>query len=124
METRLRFPFPFAANKRKSAVSVFYLQQTDELPFSDNSILRLQFGSGFLEFCGSRIFSELGHGHGHGPGHGHGRGHGNMDEDMEKWTRTWQHGQGHGDMESWTRTWQHGRRHGNMDKDMETWTKT
>jgi hypothetical protein len=28
------------------------------------------------------------------------------------------------DMETWTRTWQHGREHGNMFEDMETWTRS
>ncbi len=46
-----------------------------------------------------------------------------MDEDMETWTSTWNHGQGHGNMETW--------KHGNMEKwrhedmsvaeDMDTW---
>jgi hypothetical protein len=40
MENKLRFPFPFAANKRKFAVSVFRLQQTKKLPYSFSSVFR------------------------------------------------------------------------------------
>jgi hypothetical protein len=42
-----------------------------------------------------------------------------MDIDMD--------GQGHEDIdediETWTRTWQHGRGYGNTDEDMATWTR-
>jgi hypothetical protein len=41
-KTNFRFPFSFAANRRKFAVSVFYLQQNKrELPFFVNSVFRM-----------------------------------------------------------------------------------
>jgi hypothetical protein len=51
----------------------------------------------------------------------HGQRHRNMDKEMETWTRKWNMDQ---TMETWTKTWKHGRGHGNMDEDMETWTRT
>jgi hypothetical protein len=94
-KTYFRFPFPFAANKRKlplSISSVFRMQQGDMDEDMDMDVVENM-------KTWTRTWK-------------HGRGHGNMDKDMETWTRTWKHGQGHGnmdeDMETWTRTWKHG----------------
>ncbi len=54
-KTNVHFPFPFAANKRKFAVSIFCLKQTNE---SCRFLLGVH-GSGFLEFRGSRNFVRI-----------------------------------------------------------------
>jgi hypothetical protein len=58
----------------------------------------------------------------------HGRGHGNMDEDMERWRRTYPcfHVFDHfsEDTETRTGTWRHKRGHGDMDEDIEEDMKT
>ncbi len=97
-KANFRFPFPFGANKRKFAVSVFCLQLTNgscRFPLVLFSVCRIQ-----------EIWRAWKHG----------------DRDMETWRHRheiWKRG----DMETWrqgdmdTRT----RRHGHGDMDMETW---
>jgi hypothetical protein len=92
-EKNVRFPFPFAANKRKFAVSVFRLQKTNGscgFPLAPFSL------------CGIPEMSRHGHGDVETWRHDTWR-HGNME------IETWKHGDI--DMETWRmETWRHGQK--------------